>query len=211
MTIRTLDIGGDKGLPYFSFDEEENPFLGWRAIRVSLDMKDMFKTQLRAILRASAFGHVRIMFPMIISPEELREARALAEECKEELAAEGIAFDEAIPMGMMMETPASVLLAEEFAEEADFFSIGTNDLTQYLLAVDRGNKRIAEKYDYFHPAVVKAVGHIIAAGHKKGIKVGMCGEMAGDPDAAKLLLDLGLDEFSMSAGSVDYVREQILR
>lgn len=211
LTIRTLDIGGDKGLPYFSFDEEENPFLGWRAIRVSLDMKDMFKTQLRAILRASAFGHVRIMFPMIISPEELREAKALAEECKEELAAEGIAFDEAIPMGMMMETPASVLLAEEFAEEADFFSIGTNDLTQYLLAVDRGNKRIAEKYDYFHPAVVKAVGQIIAAGHKKGIKVGMCGEMAGDPDAAKLLLDLGLDEFSMSAGSVDYVREQILK
>lgn len=211
LTIRTLDIGGDKGLPYFSFDEEENPFLGWRAIRVSLDMKDMFKTQLRAILRASAFGHVRIMFPMIISPEELREARTLAEECKRELAAEGIAFDEAIPMGMMMETPASVLLAEEFAEEADFFSIGTNDLTQYLLAVDRGNRRIADRYDYFHPAVVKAVGQIIAAGHKKGIKVGMCGEMAGDPRAVKLLLELGLDEFSMSAGSVDYVREQILK
>lgn len=211
LTIRTLDIGGDKELPYYDFEPEENPFLGWRAIRISLDMKDMFKEQIRAILRASAFGHVRIMFPMIISLEELREAKAVVEECKRELSEEQVAFDEKIEMGMMMETPASVLLAEEFAKEADFFSIGTNDLTQYLLAVDRGNKKIADRYSYFHPAVVKAIGQIIEAGHKEGIKVGMCGEMAGDPKAVPVLLEMGLDEFSMSAGSIDYVREQIIR
>lgn len=211
LTIRTLDIGGDKELSYFTFEKEENPFLGWRAIRISLDMKKMFKEQLRAILRASAFGHVRIMFPMIISPEELKAAKAIAAECKTELAQEGKAFDPDIELGMMMETPASVLLAEEFAKEADFFSIGTNDLTQYLLAVDRGNKKIADRYDYFHPAVVKAIGEIIRAGHQEGIKVGMCGEMAGDSRATELLLELGLDEFSMSAGSIDDIRAEILK
>ncbi len=210
LTIRTLDIGGDKELPYYDFEKEENPFLGWRAIRISLDMRDMFKEQLRAILRASAFGHVRIMFPMMISLEELQEAKQVVEECKEELKQEQTAFDESIEMGMMMETPASVILAEDFAKEAGFFSIGTNDLTQYVLAVDRGNKKIADRYDYFHLAVVKAIGHIIRAGHKEGIKVGMCGEMAGDPRAVPVLLDMVLDEFSMSAGSIDYVREQIL-
>lgn len=210
LTIRTLDIGGDKELSYFAFDPEENPFLGWRAIRISLDMKDIFKEQLRAILRASAYGHVRIMFPMMISLEELKAAKAVVQECREELDQENLPYDKAIEMGMMMETPASVLLAEEFAQEADFFSIGTNDLTQYLLAVDRGNKKIADRYDYFHPAVLKAINHIIDAGHKAGIKVGMCGEMAGDLKAVPKLLDMGLDEFSMSAGSVDYVREQII-
>ncbi len=210
LTIRTLDIGGDKSLSYFEFEQEENPFLGWRAIRISLDMKDMFKTQLRAILRASAFGHIRIMFPMIISLEELRQAKEITKECMAELAAEQVEYDKNIEMGMMMETPASVLLAEEFAKEADFFSIGTNDLTQYLLAVDRGNKKIADRYDYFHPAVLKGIEQIIRAGHKEGIKVGMCGEMAGDAKAVPKLLELGLDEFSMSAGSVDYVREQVL-
>lgn len=209
LTIRTLDIGGDKALPYFEFEKEENPFLGWRAIRISLDKKEMFREQLRAILRASAFGHVRIMFPMIISLEELREAKTLVEECKKELTAQDIAYDEAIELGMMMETPASVLLAEEFAKEADFFSIGTNDLTQYLLAVDRGNKKIADRYDYFHPAVLKAIAHIIRAGHAQGIKVGMCGEMAGDVKATEKLVEMGLDEFSMSAGSIDYVRAAI--
>lgn len=210
LTIRTLDIGGDKELPYFPFEKEENPFLGWRAIRISLEMKDMFKEQIRAILRASAFGHVRIMFPMIISPEELRAAKDLVAECKQELKAEGKAFDEDIELGMMMETPASVLLAEEFAQEADFFSIGTNDLTQYLLAVDRGNQKVADRYDTFHPAVLRAIGHIIEAGHKAGIRVGMCGEMAGEPEAVPVLLELGLDEFSMVAGSMDYVRKRII-
>ena len=205
-----MDIGGDKDLSYFDFEKEENPFLGWRAIRISLDMKEMFKTQLRAILRASAFGHVRIMFPMIISPEELRESRKLTEECMAELKMEGREFDEKIELGMMIETPASVMLAEDFAKEADFFSIGTNDLTQYLLAVDRGNRKVADRYSYFHPAVVKAISRAIEAGHKEGIKVGMCGEMAGDPGATMLLLDLGLDEFSMSAGNIDYIREKIL-
>ncbi len=210
LTIRTLDIGGDKALPYYEFEQEENPFLGWRAIRISLELKEMFKEQLRAILRASAFGHVRIMFPMIISLEELTDAKALVEECKVELTSEGTAFDENIEVGMMMETPSSVILAEEFAKEVNFFSIGTNDLTQYLLAVDRGNKKIAGMYNYFHPAVVKAIRQIITAGHDAGIVVGMCGEMAGDTKATKLLLDMGLDEFSMSAGSVDYVRAEIL-
>ncbi|MDD3279528.1 MAG: phosphoenolpyruvate--protein phosphotransferase [Lachnospiraceae bacterium] len=211
VTIRTLDIGGDKKLPYFQFDVEENPFLGWRAIRISLDMKDMFKEQLRAILRASAYGHVRIMFPMIISPSELQEAKGLVEECKAELSEEGHAFDPNIETGMMMETPASVMLAEEFAKEADFFSIGTNDLTQYLLSVDRGNKKIAKRYDSFHPAVLKAIKQIIDAGHKENIKVGMCGEMAGDAKAVSILAKMGLDEFSMSAGSIDYARELILQ
>lgn len=210
VTIRTLDIGGDKELSYFPFNKEDNPFLGWRAIRISLDMKDMFKTQLRAILRASAYGHVRIMFPMIISLEELREAKKVVEACKNELRRESVDFDTDIALGMMMETPASVFLAEEFAKEADFFSIGTNDLTQYILAADRGNEKIADKYDYFHPAVLKAVEQIICAGHRAGIQVGMCGEMAGDVQAVPVLLKLGLDEFSMSAGCIDYVREQIL-
>lgn len=210
LTIRTLDIGGDKELSYFEFEKEENPFLGWRAIRISLEMQDMFKEQIRGILRASAFGHIRIMFPMIISLAELLEAKAVVEQCKEELREEQKDFDENIELGMMMETPASVLLAEDFAREADFFSIGTNDLTQYLLAVDRGNKKIADKYDSFHPAVLKAISQIIEAGHKEGIKVGMCGEMAGDPKAVPMLLDMGLDEFSMSAGSIDYARELIL-
>ncbi|MDO4338734.1 MAG: phosphoenolpyruvate--protein phosphotransferase [Eubacteriales bacterium] len=210
LTIRTLDIGGDKELSYFQFEKEENPFLGWRAIRISLEMKDMFKEQLRAILRASAFGHVRIMFPMIISLVELREAKAVVEECKAELRAEGTVFDENIEVGMMIETPASVLLADEFAKEADFFSIGTNDLTQYLLAVDRGNKKISDRYDFMNPAVLKAIRQVIEAGHKEGIKVGMCGEMAGSQEAVPVLLDMGLDEFSMSAGSIDYVRKLVL-
>ncbi len=210
LTIRTLDIGGDKELSYFEFDKEENPFLGYRAIRICLELKDMFKEQLRAILRASAFGNVRIMIPMIISLEELSMAKEIIEECKAELKEKGIAFNENTEVGMMVETPASVLLAKEFAKEADFFSIGTNDLTQYLLAVDRGNKKVADRYDYFHPAVLLAIKNVIDAAHEAGIKVGMCGEMAGDVKAAEMLLDMGLDEFSMSASSVDYVREILI-
>lgn len=206
LTIRTLDIGGDKSLSYYEFEKEENPFLGWRAIRISLEMKEMFKTQLRAILRASAFGHIRIMFPMIISLEELREAKRLVEECKKELKQEQKAFDDDIELGMMMETPASVLLADEFAREADFFSIGTNDLTQYLLAVDRGNKKISEMYNSFHPAVLRAIAHIIHAGHRSNITVGMCGEFASDERATELLLGMGLDEFSMSSGEASKIK-----
>lgn len=209
LTIRTLDIGGDKELPYYVFEKEENPFLGWRAIRISLELKEMFKTQLRAILRASAYGHVRIMFPMIISLEELRMAKAAAEECKQELKEENIPFDETIQLGMMIETPASVMLAGKFAEEADFFSIGTNDLTQYMLAVDRGNKKIAGMYNSFHPSVLHSIKQVIEAGHDKHIKVGMCGEFASDERAVKLLLGLGLDEFSMSSVEIPNVKNII--
>jgi phosphotransferase system enzyme I (PtsI) len=209
LTIRTLDIGGDKSLSYYEFEKEENPFLGWRAIRISLELKDMFKTQLRAILRASAFGTIRIMFPMIISMEELRTAKEILNECKLELTEESIAFDTNIQVGMMMETPASVLCAEDFAKEVDFFSIGTNDLTQYMLAVDRGNKKIANMYNSFHPAVLKSIKHIIKAGHNNNIKVGMCGEFACDERAIPVLLGLGLDEFSMSAMEIANVKHNI--
>jgi phosphotransferase system enzyme I (PtsI) len=202
LTIRTLDIGGDKALSYYEFEKEENPFLGWRAIRISLELKDMFMTQLRAILRASAFGIIRIMFPMIISMEELRMAKKILEECKEELNNQKISYDPNIEVGMMIETPASILLVEDFAKEVDFFSIGTNDLTQYLLAVDRGNKKISNMYNSFHPSVIRSIKRVIMAGHENGIKVGMCGEFASDEKAVKLLLGLGLDEFSMSASEL---------
>lgn len=198
LTIRTLDIGGDKELPYYEFEKEENPFLGWRAIRISLEMEDMFRAQLKTILRASVYGHVWIMFPMIISLEELRSSKRVLSKCMEELKEKGILFDPNIEVGMMIETPVSVMLVEKFAKEVDFFSIGTNDLTQYLLAVDRGNKKISNLYNSFHPAVLKAVNMIIQAGHKEKIKVGMCGEFASNPLAIKVLLGMELDEFSMS-------------
>ena len=210
VTIRTLDIGGDKSLPYYKFDFEENPFLGWRAIRISLELKDVFKAQLKAILRASAFGYIRIMYPMIISIEEIVEANKFLEECKQELRNDGIKFDENIEVGMMIETPASVILSDEFAKYVDFFSIGTNDLTQYMLVVDRGNKRISNMYNSFHPVVLQSIKRVIEAGHKQNIKVGMCGEFASDARAAKILLGLGLDEFSMSASEINNVKKQIL-
>lgn len=210
MVIRTLDIGGDKELSYYQFEQEENPFLGWRAIRISLDMNDIFKTQLRAILRASAFGKIKIMFPMIISVEEFRKAIQVLEECKNELKEQGISFDAAIETGIMIETPAAVICAEELAKEVDFFSIGTNDLTQYILAVDRGNKKIAQLYQSFHPAVLRSIRHVIQAGRKHGKLVAMCGEFASNEDAVPILLGMGLDEFSMAAGSIADVRH-ILR
>lgn len=209
LTIRTLDIGGDKELSYFEFDKEDNPFLGYRAIRISLDRKDLFKTQLRAILRASAFGHIRIMFPMIISLEELRLAKEILKECKAELTSQDISYDSSIEAGIMIETPASVLCVEDLAMEADFFSIGTNDLTQYLLACDRGNKKISALYNSFHPAVLRSIKRIIDAGHENKIKVGMCGEFASDEHAVLLLLGLGLDEFSMTASSIPLVKHRI--
>lgn len=207
--IRTLDIGGDKELSYFDFGKEENPFLGYRAIRVCLDKEDVFKTQLRALLRAGAYGNVRIMYPMIISVEELDRANELLAICKEELRAEGKEFNENIVVGMMIETPASVVLAEDFASRVGFFSIGTNDLTQYTLAVDRGNKKISHMYNSFHPAVLRNIKRTIDAGHAAGIKVGMCGEFASDPKALPVLLGFGLDEFSMSAGAVSEVKAEL--
>jgi len=207
--IRTLDIGGDKALTYFEFGEEENPFLGYRAIRICLDKEDVFKTQLRALLRASAYGNIRIMYPMIISVEELDRANELLAECKAELRAEGKAFNEDIVVGMMIETPASCVLADEFAKRVGFFSIGTNDLTQYTLVVDRGNKKISNMYNSFHPAVLRNIKRAIDCGHAAGIKVGMCGEFASDPKALKVLLGFGLDEFSMSAGAVSEVKAEL--
>ena len=209
LTIRTLDIGGDKGLDYYEFEKEENPFLGCRAIRLCLNMPEMFKTQLRALLRASVHGNIRIMYPMLISVDELERANALLAECREELREKGIDFREDVEVGMMIETPSSVLMADEFARRVDFFSIGTNDLTQYLLAVDRGNKNISEMYDSFHPTVLRAINYVIGRAHAHGIKVGMCGEFAGDAKASLLLLGMGLDEFSMSAGSIKEVKYRL--
>ncbi len=209
LVIRTLDIGGDKSLPYYRFPEEENPFLGWRAIRVSLELRDMFRTQLRAILRASARGGVRVMFPMIVSLAELRDALALLEECKEELRRQEVPFDDRIPVGVMIETPAAVFMADELAAEVDFFSIGTNDLTQYVLAVDRGNQRIAAMYDTLHPAVVRAMRLTVDAAHRHGCEVGICGEFAGCAAHAELLVGLGFDELSVAPPSVPAVKERI--
>ena len=209
ITIRTLDIGGDKNLPYYQFEKEENPFLGWRAIRFCLDMRDVFKTQLKAILRAAAFGDIRIMYPMIVSVEEFRKANALLEECKAELRERKVLFRESISTGIMVETPAAVFVAEELAKEVDFFSIGTNDLTQYILAADRGNQKLTKLYSPFHPAVLRAVARVIAAGHKEGKEVGMCGEFAADARAVPVLLGMGLDEFSMVSNEIAAVRYQI--
>lgn len=209
MIIRTLDIGGDKKLCYYQFHAEENPFLGLRAIRLCLSMPEMFETQLRAILRASHYGPLRIMLPMLISVEEAERAKGILEKAKAELRGKGIPFDEHIPVGMMIETPAAILCGEDFAEIMDFFSIGTNDLTQYILAVDRGNREISELYNSFHPAVLRAIAGIIETGHKAGIEVGMCGEFAGNPQATMLLLGLGLDEFSMSAADTPRIKDML--
>lgn len=202
LTIRTLDIGGDKALPYLNLEREDNPFLGYRAIRISMDMVPQFKTQIRAILRAGAHGNVRMMFPMIATIEELVKARKLVSECMEELEAEGKTFDKEMLVGMMIETPASVLLADEFAEMADFFSIGTNDLTQYIMAADRGNSKVASLYDPASEAVTKAIRMVILAAGRAGIEVSMCGEYASEPSATSLLLDLGLRKFSVSAPAI---------
>lgn len=210
LTIRTLDIGGDKALKYLSFPKEENPFLGYRAIRVSLSMPAMFKAQLRAILRASAFGNVRIMFPMITSVPEFNQARDYVDKCKEELRDEGIPFDEKIKIGVMIETPAAVMVADELASAADFFSIGTNDLTQYLMCADRGNSAVLAFYDYFSEPVVRAIRLTIEGAHAKGIECCMCGEMAGNPAATALLLNLGLDSFSVSAPNIPEIKDAIV-
>ena len=201
VTIRTMDIGGDKELPYLDLPKEMNPFLGYRAIRISLENKDMFKTQLRAILRASQYGQIKIMYPMISSINEIRKANAILEECKKELDEIGKIYDRNIKVGIMVETPSTAIVAYKFAKEVDFFSIGTNDLTQYFLAVDRGNELVSSLYNSFNPAVLEAIQKVIDAAHHAGISVSMCGEFAGDKRATRLLLGMGLDSFSMSASS----------
>ena len=207
--IRTMDIGGDKDLPYMNLPKEENPFLGWRAIRICLDRKEILHPQLRAILRASAFGKLRIMFPMIISVEEIRALKAELEILKSQLREENKPFDESIEVGVMVETPAAAVMARHMAKEVDFFSIGTNDLTQYTLAVDRGNELISHLYNPMSPAVLNLIKQVIDASHAEGKWTGMCGELAGDERATMLLLGMGLDEFSMSAISIPRIKKII--
>ncbi|BFH64279.1 phosphoenolpyruvate--protein phosphotransferase [Paenibacillus azoreducens] len=207
--IRTLDIGGDKELPYLQLPKEQNPFLGYRAIRLCLDRQEMFKTQLRAILRASRYGLVKIMYPMIAALEEFRQANQILAEAKEELSRENIAFHPDIEVGIMIEIPAAALAADALAKEADFFSIGTNDLIQYTMACDRMNERISYLYQPFHPAVLRLIRMVIDAAHRKGKWVGMCGEMAADKMAVPILMGLGLDEISMGASSILPARQLI--
>lgn len=209
VVIRTLDIGGDKELPYLDLPKEMNPFLGFRAIRLCLEKTDMFKTQLRALLRASAYGKLSIMFPMVAAIEEVRQAKAILQEVKEELTAGGTEVSDAIEIGIMVEIPSTAAAAEIFAKEVDFFSIGTNDLIQYTMAADRMSEKVAHLYQPYHPAILRLVKNVIDAAHKEGKWAGMCGEMAGEPTAVPLLLGLGLDEFSMSATSVLPARSQI--
>ena len=207
--LRTMDIGGDKELPYLDLPKEMNPFLGWRAIRIALDRREILNAQLRAVLRASAYGKLAVMFPMIISVEEIRELKSVIEELKVELRNEGKDFDENIQIGVMVETPSAAVNAKFLAKEVDFFSIGTNDLTQYTLAVDRGNELISHLYNPMSPSVLNLIKQVIDASHAEGKWTGMCGELAGDKRATVLLLGMGLDEFSMSAISVPRIKKLI--
>lgn len=209
VVVRTLDIGGDKKLDYFSFPEEMNPFLGYRAIRFCLDRTDVFRTQLRALIRASVYGRLCIMFPMIATIQEFLDAKAIFEEEKAKLVSEGVAVAEKIEVGMMVEIPASAVLADQFAKHADFFSIGTNDLIQYSMAADRMSEKVSYLYQPLNPSILRLVKMTIEGAHKNGKWVGMCGEMAGDAMAVPLLLGLGLDEFSMSATSILRARKII--
>ncbi|MEG1287210.1 phosphoenolpyruvate--protein phosphotransferase [Clostridium sp.] len=202
VVIRTLDIGGDKTLPYLPLPEEMNPFLGYRAIRLCLDRKDIFRVQIRALLRASVHGNLAVMFPMISGLEEFQAAKEFVEECKVELTAEGIAFSDTIQWGIMVEIPAAAVYADELAKHVDFFSIGTNDLIQYTLAADRMSEKVSYLYNPMHPAVLRLIKMTIDGAHKHGKWVGMCGEMAGDEAAIATLVEYGLDEFSMSATSI---------
>lgn len=214
VVVRTLDVGGDKAIPYLDLGEEANPFLGWRAIRMTLDEPDFFKIQLRALLRASPGHDLRIMFPMVATLSELRSARALLEEARGEVIEAGHPVAERVQVGIMVEVPSVVVLADRFAKEVDFFSIGTNDLTQYTLAAERTNEKVAHLGDACHPAVLRQIQRVIEAAHKEGIWVGLCGELAGDADAIPILLGMGLDEFSMAPASIprakDIIRKWII-
>lgn len=209
VVIRTLDIGGDKELPYLDLPEEMNPFLGYRAIRLCLDRKELLVTQLRAILRASVHGKVKIMFPMISGMEEWRQAKAIYNEVRAQLVDEGIPFDDTVEVGIMIEIPSAALLADRFAKEVDFFSIGTNDLVQYTIAVDRMNEKVSYLYDYFHPSVIQLIKQVIDASNKHGKWTGMCGSMAGDPLAAPLLIGLGLHEWSMAPSAIPFIKQAV--
>lgn len=211
VVVRTLDIGGDKELPYLDLPKELNPFLGFRAIRLCLEEQDILRTQLRALLRASIYGNLNIMFPMIATLDEFRAAKSMLEEEKQKLLSEGIQVADHIELGIMVEIPSTAVLADQFAKEVDFFSIGTNDLIQYTMAADRMNERVSYLYQPYTPSILRLVKMVIDAAHKEGRWTGMCGEMAGDEMAIPLLLGLGLDEFSMSATSILKARSQILR
>lgn len=202
VVVRTMDIGGDKKLPYLPLPDEMNPFLGYRAIRISLEEDEIFRTQLRALLRASVYGRLHIMFPMIATLEEFRDAKAIYEEEREKLISEGTQVSDDIEIGIMIEIPSAAVIADQFAKEVDFFSIGTNDLIQYSMAADRMNERVSYLYQPYHPAILRLTKHVIDAAHQEGKWAGMCGEMAGDQIAVPLLVGLGLDEFSMSANSI---------
>jgi phosphoenolpyruvate-protein phosphotransferase len=202
VVIRTLDIGGDKPAPYLQLPAEANPFLGWRAIRISLAMPAFFKAQLRAILRAAVHGKLHVMFPMIATVDEVIQAQALLAEAAAELRSAGVPHEPRIPAGIMVEIPSAAWIADHLAPLVDFFSIGTNDLTQYTFAADRGNARVAQIGDPLHPAVLRQIARVIDAAHAAGKWVGLCGELAGQPDGIPVLLGLGLDEFSMSAASI---------
>lgn len=207
--IRTLDIGGDKDVPYLGLEHEDNPFLGFRAIRYCLQRKDIYEIQLKALLRASAFGKIKIMVPLVTGVDELRQVKAMIKDIMAELDKEGVAYKKNIEVGVMMETPAACMMADALAKEAAFFSIGTNDLTGYTMAVDRGNAKVAYLYSTYNPAVLRAIKRIIECGKKEGIMVGMCGEAAADSKLIPLLLAFGLDEFSVSATSVLKTRKTI--
>lgn len=207
--IRTLDIGGDKAIPYLGLETEENPFLGFRAIRFCLKRRDIYEVQLRALLRASSFGDIKIMVPLVTGVDELRAVKVILEDIKRQLDKDGIAYNKDVKVGVMMETPAACMMADALAKEADFFSIGTNDLTGYTMAVDRGNAKVAYLYSTYNPAVLRAIKRIIECGKAEGIMVGMCGEAAADPKLIPLLLAFGLDEFSVSATSVLKTRKTI--
>ncbi|ELK4618388.1 phosphoenolpyruvate--protein phosphotransferase [Staphylococcus pseudintermedius] len=209
VVVRTLDIGGDKELPYLNLPEEMNPFLGYRAIRLCLDQPEIFRPQLRALLRASAYGKLNIMFPMVATIQEFRDAKALLLEEKENLKQEGVEVSDDIELGIMVEIPATAALADVFAKEVDFFSIGTNDLIQYTMAADRMSERVSYLYQPYNPSILRLIKQVIDASHQEGKWTGMCGEMAGDETAIPLLIGLGLDEFSMSATSILKVRRQI--